>query len=62
MFQILGNVVANNYGIKTNYKANEIKRTLAVFLFIHINFSNGEALQATEVFFSSNIREILSVE
>ena len=61
MFQILGTVEANNYCIKTNYKTNEIKRTLSVLLFTHISLSNGEALQVTESFFSSNIREILSV-
>jgi len=62
MFQIPGTVVANNYCIKTNYKRDEIKRTLSVFLFTHISLSNGEALQGTEALFPSNIREILSVE
>ena len=47
--------------IKTNYKTNEIHRTLAVFLFTGISPSNGEALQATEEFFSFDIRDILSV-
>jgi hypothetical protein len=47
--------------IKTNYKTNEIHRTLAVFLFTDTSLSNGEERKATEGFFSFNIREILSV-
>jgi hypothetical protein len=42
-------------------KTNEIRRGLAAVLFTGIGLSNGEALQATEGFFFSIIREILSV-
>jgi len=59
--EILGTVVANDYCIKTNYKTNEMRRTLAVLLFTGTSLSNGEVLQATEGFFSSSIREILFV-
>jgi hypothetical protein len=62
VFQILGTVEANNYCIKTKYKRDEIKGTLSVLLFTHFILSSGEVLHGTEAFFSSNIREILSVE
>jgi hypothetical protein len=54
-------LLTNHDCLKTNNKTNEIRRTLAVFLFTGISLSNELVLQATEGFFSFNIREILSV-
>jgi len=51
----------HTYIAQDELKSNEIRRGLAAVLFTAIGLSNVEALQATECFFLSIIREILSV-